>query len=99
MCVCVCVCVSVCVCVCARARLLHVVIFSTHIDLYIMCELLVKLNNSLCLDAHCVCSVMFVERFEPQGRRFRNFRHYYFPGAGSRKPRMETDNDAEFKTR
>ena len=62
-------------------------------------ELLVKINNSLYLDAHCVCSVLFAQRLEPQGRRFRNFCHYYFPGADSRKSRMETDNDAEFKTR
>ena len=33
-------------------------------------------NNIFHLDVHYVC--MLVQRFEPQGRRFTNFRYYYY---------------------
>ena len=34
------------------------------------------------LDIHCMCYIMLVQRFEPQGRRFTNFHYYYCRGEG-----------------
>ena len=85
VCVCVCVCVCararVCVCVCARARARVCVCVCVCIFCIIMLEHLsiyaaFFLDNIFHLDVHYMC--MFVQRIEPQGRRFTNFHYYYY---------------------
>ena len=84
MCVCVCVCVCVCASVRVRAseracmRLAH-----NQLSLNpccVRCVLAVCLiaDNSLCTDAHYVCSVTLVQRPEPRERRVTNVHYYYY---------------------
>ena len=46
-----------------------------HLSIYTFFKLF-GVDNIFNLDAHYVCT--FVQRFEPQGRRFTNFHHYYY---------------------
>ena len=69
-----CACVYVCVCVCVCVHLLHnyAWVLEALVDIHIF----IFLDNIFHLDVHYVC--MLVQRFEPQGRRFRNFQYYYY---------------------
>ena len=60
---CVCVCVYVCI---------FCIIMLEHLSIYPS----FFLDNIFHLDVHYVC--MFVQHFEPQGRRFTNFHYYYY---------------------
>ena len=75
-CVCVYVCVRVCVYVCVHACMCVFACASCSfawniVDVYVICQLLLWITVSIST------GVMFVQCFEPQGRRFTKFHYYY----------------------
>ena len=64
---------SVCVCV----HLLHSYAWTLFWCLHYVLVFLVKLLITVSISLYIVCSIMLVQRFEPQDRRFTNFPYYY----------------------